>query len=445
MRRALLLILALFPLDAQATPLADEVARLAKPLVEREQVHAVAIGLYRAGKRETYGFGAVRPGGPAPGAHTTFEIGSITKVFTALILADAAARGEVTLEEPVSRLLPGWTIPTRSRSAITLTQLTTHTSGIPRMPPGFTATDPRDPYKDYDEAKLRAFLAGYALPRAPGAAYEYSNLGVSLLGLALVQRIGRPLEALYAERVIRPLGMTETSLARLPDVQGYDDDGDPTPPWTQTSTAACGALRGSVSDLLQLISAELDPPKGTLGDGLRAAIDPRYDDGKHRVALGWHFGRPDAPSTVWHNGGTGGFSSFVGFDPAARVGVAILASGRTDFVDKLGDALLTVVHGGTATLSPPPVVKLSAAQLDALVGDFALSPAFHLVVTRAGDRLYLQATGQPRFRLYPDGPDSARIRVVDARLTFERGADAGVAAAVLHQGGRDQRATRVAP
>src|SRR5208283_4407870 len=114
---------------------------------------------------------------------TVFEIGSITKVFTALLLADMAQRGEVALTDPVSKYLPkGVKMPGRNGHAIMLQDLATHTSGLPRLPSNMKPKDFMNPYADYTPELLYQFLSSYELPRDPGSKWEYSNLGAGLLG-----------------------------------------------------------------------------------------------------------------------------------------------------------------------------------------------------------------------------------------------------------------------
>ena len=159
-------------------------------------------------------------GAPAFDAGTVFEIGSMTKVFTALLLADMALKGEIALDDPVEKYLPdGATMPVRNGKAITLRHLTMQNSGLPRLPDNMPYADPEDPYADYTEQNLLDFLAGYELPRDPGAEYEYSNLGVGLLGHVLARAAGKDYETLLRERILDPLGMDDTAIALSPAMQ----------------------------------------------------------------------------------------------------------------------------------------------------------------------------------------------------------------------------------
>ncbi len=164
-------------------------------------------------------------------AHSVFEIGSITKTFTGTILASMVADGTVRLDQPVAELLPtGTVIPSRNGTPITLRDLATQSSGLPRMPGNFAPRDPANPYADYDGAKMLAFLASYQLTRDPGAQYDYSNLGVGLLGYALAAKSKLSYEQLVTRRVLAPLGMQESRIALTPAMRsrlapGHDANG----------------------------------------------------------------------------------------------------------------------------------------------------------------------------------------------------------------------------
>ena len=182
-------------------PFADAVAELARPLIEGEWLTGLSIGLVAGDDVYFYGFGHVATNRPrAPDADTIFEIGSVTKAFTALVLADAVGRMRVELDDPVSRWLgEGRAVPTFDGREITLAQLASHTSGLPRMPANFAPADPDNPFADYGEDALYEFLASYELPRAPGQRYEYSNLATGLLGHALARREQTSFEQLVTE------------------------------------------------------------------------------------------------------------------------------------------------------------------------------------------------------------------------------------------------------
>lgn len=406
-----------------------------------------------------YGRGA---GGAPLDAHSVFEIGSVTKTFTAAALASMAADGTVRLDQPVAELLPpGTVVPSRGGRPIRLVDLATQTSGLPRLPDNLAPRDPADPYADYDGARLLAFLARYRLPRDPGARYEYSNLGAGLLGYALAARAGTSYERLVAGRVLRPLGMTETAVTLGPALRarlapGHDAGGAAVPGWTLDALAGAGALRSTAADMARYVAAHLAaPPATALAAALAATHLKRAETGVPDLGIGlaWHVATPSAgpawgDTLVWHNGQTGGYASFAGFSPARGVGVVVL-SNTARSVDDLALALLTgapTADAVAAAATPAPAARaaiaLPAAALDRLVGEYPLAPTFVLAVRREGARLFAQATGQPALELFADSPTTFFLRAVDARVEFQTDAAGAVTGLVLVQNGVRQPAPK---
>jgi serine-type D-Ala-D-Ala carboxypeptidase/endopeptidase len=265
---------------------------------------------------------------------TVFEIGSVGKVFTALLLADMVQRGEMALNDPIAKYLPpDVKVPQFGGRSITLLDLATHTSGLPRMPSNFAPLDPTNPYADYSVAQLYSFLSRHELTREIGAKYAYSNLGYGLLGNVLARRAGLDYEALVKSRVAVPLGLNSTAMV-LPSslaaklAVGHNEMLQPVPNWDDTTLAGAGSLRSSVNDLLTFLAAHLGTADTPLGSAMAAMLAVRRPTGTPDldIALGWHLSRQDGRELVWHNGGTGGYSSFIGFCPQARIGIVVLAN-----------------------------------------------------------------------------------------------------------------------
>jgi len=373
-----------------------------------------------------------------------FEIGSITKVFTASILADMVARGEVRVDDPVANYLPrSVRMPVRERP-LTLLDLATHASGLPRMPDNFSPRDSSNPYADYSVQQLYEFLSRYKLPRDPGAAYEYSNLGMGLLGHALALKAGMSYEQLVTRRILRPLGMKETSItltkgldARL--APGHDGEGKVVPNWDLPTLAGAGALRSTATDLITFLVANLDSTATPLSPTLHRTHGERQatNDPNLKIGLAWHILSRPVGKIVWHNGGTGGYRSFIGFDPVRRIGVVVLCNNGNENVDDIGLHLLDE----TFPLRPPPQ-KHTEVAVDSLVlaryaGEYELTPALHIVVTREAAHLFLQATAQPRFAIFAESDSTFFLKAVDAQLTFRPDA------LVLHQNGQHVPARKV--
>jgi len=433
---------------AQQAAVPDDVAVNVRARVDAGWSPSILIGVVDSSGVRYFAYGTTAVAGGAPvDERTVYEIGSITKVFTGVLLADLAVRGEVGLDDPVRRYLPDSVrVPGTDSQPITLRLLSAQRSGLPRMPLNFAPRDPENPYADYDADRLYAFLDGYRLSRAPGATYEYSNLGVGLLGLALARQAGTTYEALVRRRIADPLGMASTMVTLTDDARSRlaqgSADGRPAANWDIDALAGAGALRSTAEDMVAFLAAAMGLQHTPLDSAFRLAAEPQFDagpGGTMRIGLGWHVRLgAEGRRIVWHNGGTGGYHSWAGYDPARRVGVVVLAN-STENIDDLGLHLLDPA----IPLAPVrTAVVLPEESLDEYVGRYPLTPAFVIAVTREDDRLMAQATGQPAFRIWPSAPDEFFLKVVDAQISFTRGADGKVDGLILHQGGRDQRAER---
>jgi CubicO group peptidase (beta-lactamase class C family) len=431
-------------------------APLALSMIDGSYCAGVVVALVSASSPpKIYGWGeTVRGNGKLPDGNTIFEIGSVTKVFTSLLLAELVVDKQVTLDTSVAKLLPLNTkIPTGKR-AMTLLDLATHTSGLPPIPDNLAPADRDNPYADYSVKELFAFLAGAQLTHEPGAAYEYSNLGVGLLGQALAHRGGTDWATLVATRITRPLGMTATMVtltedARARFAQGYDGDGEPVKPWDLPTLAGAGALRSTALDLATFVKAELAASRDSKTPLAKAmALTQRpyrnlaADPAAGQMGLAWLIKPGDLIS---HEGQTGGFHSYVALRRARQVGVVVLASGGTEIVDELGAAAMAAVSGEVVPTSlnlPGPDKVVDEKTLASYVGEYVLTPTFAITISRVGPKLFGTGTGQPRFRLHAHSQRDFAVRVVAASLTFELAADGKVTGLVLHQGGIDQHAAR---
>jgi D-alanyl-D-alanine-carboxypeptidase/D-alanyl-D-alanine-endopeptidase len=459
-----LLALALWPalgvvpagLVAQGTLPPDSVVRaLMDARLKLLPNSGMVIGLIDANGGRVLSAGAVNgPGTPAPDSMTVFEIGSITKTFTATLLADMVRRGEVQLAEPVAKLLPlGTHVPERGGKQITLLDLATQSSGLPRVPSNLKPANMADPYADYTVRQLYDFLASYQLPRDPGAQYEYSNLGVGLLGLALARRAGTSYEQAIEARVAGPLGMADTRITLTPSERGrlapgHDAAGETVPNWSLPTFAGAGALRSTPHDMMLYLAANLAADSATsIGRDMRDARRSRRPTtiASQRIGLVWMTHQGAGEEIVWHNGGTGGYHAFIGFDPRRHVGVVMLGNNQVS----TDDICFHILDPSVPITPPPPpppkrtAVALTAAQLAPYVGRYELAPGAIMAITLDGTQLFEQLTGQPAFPIFALSVDHFFLKVVDATIDFERDAQGNVVSLVLHQNGRDVPAKRM--
>lgn len=321
------------------------------PVVAAWPQGGVVVGVLDRGEQRVMAFGTAKP-------NSIFEIGSVTKTFTALALAQMVVQKKVTLDEPVRELLPAGWVAKPAGPEITLLDLATQHSGLPRLPDNLHPANPADPYADYSAERLEAFLKQHGIARPEKTDFLYSNLGVGLLGFALAQRAGVSYSDLIREEITTPMGMRDTVVVLSPEqqsrfIQGYNGAHDAVGPWRLDALAGAGALRSTAADLLTYCATLMHPDRltGEHGDGATLApaiplvLQPRANAGGMKIALAWLI-RPEQ-GVYWHNGGTGGYTSLVSFNPQRDRAIVVLyncedmaAPGMTDRIAANVTALL---------------------------------------------------------------------------------------------------------
>ncbi|HET7651247.1 MAG TPA: serine hydrolase [Gammaproteobacteria bacterium] len=436
-------MLASVPAVADSVLLPARVQQAAQARIRAGEYPALVIGVVAGSQSRVYSFGELADG-KAPTGNSVFEIGSATKTFTGTLLAEAIEAGKLKFDEPVSTLLPGFRIPARDGKSITLGELATQFSGLPRLPTNMSPADPGNPYADYTAAKLRDFLAAYVLPRDPGSAYEYSNLGFGLLGYALAQHAHADYGTLVSANILQPLGMRLSGVALTPAMRrnlaiGHDETGKPVENWDLNALAGAGAIKSTGNDMLRYLEANMGILKTPLTPAFTFAHQPQRAIGNgEQIGLAWMTQSGADGKIIWHNGMTGGYASFIGFTADGRRGVVVLTNIQQS-VDDLGFATLLP----DAPLAPAEkAVSMSSSKLDDYVGSYQLAPHFILDISRQGDQLYAQATGQGAFPLFASGTDEFFARIANISLSFKRGADQKVNGLILHQNG-DHPAQRI--
>jgi len=319
----------------------------------------VSIAVVDHGVRRSFTYGVARQ-------DSIYEIGSITKTFTGLILSQMVEQGKVKFDDPVRELLPPGTVQKPAGSEITLLDLATQHSGLPRMPDNFTPADESNPYADYHAANMYAFLAKHGVAKPDKAPFLYSNYGFGLLGQALSVRAGEPYPQLLKDQVLDPLGMHDTTIALSPAQQarflpGHTGDHQPAHAWDLDAFAGAGAIRSTASDMLTYVEANLHPEAvkpantsaaaKTISSALIQQHELRADSfGGQRIALAWLY--DPATGNYWHNGATGGFSAYAFFNPksdyAAVVLVNITVEPRGSFADRIGEHISERLTGKPA-------------------------------------------------------------------------------------------------
>lgn len=377
---------------------------------------------------------------PAITPDTQFELGSITKVFTALLLAESEHLGKVSRNDPAAKYLLAPSDPDQAVLAkITLLSLTTHTSGLPRLSSNIGPNPDAnpDPYAAYDRALLVAAFRRDGATAPAGRAVAYSNFGAAVLGEALASAWDTTYADALRTHVLEPLGLKATTvgLAGLPPPADFPPGharGKTVPNWTFQAYAPAGALRSSARDMARFLAACLGQGSKPLPAAFAATMQPQHAlaDVGGKIGLGWMI---TDEGIIWHNGATAGSHAFIAFDPKAGAGVVILANVQLP-EEPLGFGLL-----GAKPPHPKNEIVTGAADY---VGRYPLTPAFAIDVTEVNGALRGQATGQPAFAMRSIEADRFAVVGIPAEISFERGADGKVTALVLHQNGADQRAPR---
>ena len=419
----------------------DEIREiLAKRIDLQKQATGIAAGIVEPNGRHVVAWGEVD-------GDSIFEIGSITKVFTSLLLADMVNREEVALDDPAARYFPeNVRMPERSGKPISLLDLATHYSGLP-------------PLGGSDN--LYAFLAGHALQRDPGSEYQYSNLGAGLLGHVLAIRAGTDYESLIRTRITQPLHMRDTGVTLSPSLRlraatGHTATLAPVAVTDLPVTlAGAGALRSSTHDMLTFLEAFLGYRESPLAPSMKAMLEVRRPAGEGQIGLGWFIFSTGGREIVTHNGATGGFASFTACDPKARIGVVVLSNACTPGgVDDIGMHLL---NPKSPLASPEPPRQRTEVQIDPRLfenyaGRYQVTPSLVFEITCDGGRLFAQGFAQvphnrpgdltalPKFELFAQGEKTFFAKVSDNGITFETGPDGRATSLILRRRDRDMPA-----
>ena len=430
---------------------------LVQPYLDAEIINCAAIGVIDGDMRLTLSAGQFsKEDATKADENTIFEIGSISKVFTGVLLADAIERGVVKADQPAGDLLPdGVSMPvykTKPERLITLSQLSTHVSGLPRMPSNISLTNHEDPYASYDSKEMFEFLNSHELSRKPGISEEYSNYGVALLGELLSQKQKTDYAKLLETRITKPLGMSDTSI--LPDADqkkrlAPPNDGscNPATSWYFGSMAGAGAIRSTVNDMLKFAAASLKSPESDTGKAIELAFTQQRKPkgyGSNPMGFGWMIN--PSSQTRWHNGQTGGYHSIMYVNREYNRAVVVLSNTATGEVDKLGSEIMALLNG--QDVKPREfrkVIQVSEELCERYVGAYKLNEALTIDVayaegTKTG--LTVQLTGQPAFAVFPESETRWFLKVVEADIEFTVDDDGKCVSLTLHQNGMQQTAKK---
>lgn len=465
------------PLRAADTTADADLHRILVTRVDSQKLATgIVVGIVGPSGSRIVSYGTTGLGDKRPvDGDTEFGVGSLTKVFTALLLSDMVQHGQLALSDPAAKYLPAdrVTLPDFDGKPITLADLATHTSGFPLRPGNLVSdwakqdemgqmlqTQYRE-YEGYTLDDLYRFVSSFKLAQAPGTHYEYSNVNYALLGLLEAAHAGKPYADLVRQTITGPLHMHDTRMRLSPALRsrlakGYTafyGELSPAPLEPMGPMDAAGAYFSTAKDLSRFLAAVLGLHESGLKPAMDAMLDVRHPggitpagppSGTDQIALAWNIHTGDGHEVVWKNGSVSGYRAFMGYDPERRIGVVALANAQSGpGVDDIGLHLLD--EKLPVDLSVPKFYKevtVDSALLDQYAGTYRFSPTDSITVVRQGNHLYLTEPGQPKIEMFAYGPRDFFLKVVDAQASFSGIKDGHAMQVVWHQGGEDSPGKR---
>ena len=431
-----------FPADGEIRQmLAERVTAIAG----REDGIGIVVGLVGPQGKRIISYGHSENGDPRPlTGDTIFEIGSVGKVFTALVLADAIQRREVALADPAAKYLPADThIPERNGHQITLVELATHTSGLPFMPDTTPIVNMGSAH--YGTRDLYNFLARYQLTRDPGTDWEYSNIDYWLLAQALATRADTDYDALLQRRIFSPLGLKSTTVKvsdklRMRLATGHDAALKPAIPFYglsiySTLGASAGGIYSTANDLLSFLSDVMGYEGSALAPAMAAMLETRQPMDGSEQALGWIVVGKGDRQFIFHDGGTWGYASAAAWDPKSRMGVVVLSNQQESVSDIARHLLRPELPLEKPAIAKHKETSLAPTLLDGYVGSYAADGVGVFNIRRENDFLTLQLPadwGLPNFRLHPETREEFFVAEMPIHVTFSTDAKGQVTGALIY-------------
>lgn len=332
------------------TPIEKEIDAVIRTYIQKPNTVGLSVGVFYAGKNSIYHYGETAKGkGKLPDANSIFEIGSISKTFTATLLAYFADQGKIKLSDPITKYLPDSVAKNTMLKEVSIRMLSNHTSGLAPLPDNFETENynPLNPYQNYTRKLLFSYLKTCKLKSKPGEVYAYSNMAVGLLGVILERISGKTYEDLVKLIICKPLKMESTAEYLSPQekthfVKVYNEAGNETPAWDFDALQACGSLRSTVNDLLKYAEANIKTTENQLSKAFQLTHQLTFSKNQ-KVGLGWHILKIADADYLFHNGGTGGSRSFLAFNAEKKIAVVVL-SNASDSVDDVGGNLIKLLQ-----------------------------------------------------------------------------------------------------
>lgn len=447
---ALSLFLVVYPSQAQNLDF-KEVEKYLERNIENDNLVGVFVGHLTGGGEVTeITKGTLRNDGSTPvTAQSIFEIGSISKVYTTMLLAELMQEEGITLDETAEKYMPkDMTLPDYKGNEILIRHLVTHTSGLPSLPDNLFPEDSSNPYADYRLEDLKRYLSGTNLTRLPGSEFEYSNLGLALVGHILETVTGKEYEQLIIERIVTLLNMEDTKI----DITATDSSrlarghagGKTVSNWDLPVFEGAGALRSTGNDMMKFLKAQMGITNSTLWPYIHKTQQPLFDIEQgltrqmDKIGMGW-FHATDNDTIIWHSGGTGGYRSFIGFNKETGSGAIVLSNSNSD----ISDLYFHLLDNRYKLKGRVESISLASEDLERFVGEYKSDRALTFYVTKEGGQLYIRLTGQPKMPVNPISESKFVHQQVGAEFDFDTTGTGRVTQLTLLQSGQKIPAKKI--
>ncbi|WP_170245555.1 serine hydrolase [Fodinibius salinus] len=417
-------------------------------IAENEFIGAAIAYIDSSGQASFILDGTQKKGGQAVDKKTIFELGSITKVFTALAVADFLGRDkEVRLDSKAEPLLPeGYQLPEYKGKGITLQHLVTHTSALPQIPDNLPVSS-ANPYASYGDSLFQSYLVDTELSRAPGSQFQYSNSGMALAGRILEHQSDQSFEQIIKNKIVGPLQMQDTFVQISPEdsarfAQGHLGS-EPAEYWNFNVFAPAGALRSTIVDMATFLSAQMSNTETTLSSAIKRSQQPLHDIQNKgprldKVGMGWIY-ETRKDTIMWHNGQTGGFRSFMGINTETNSGVVVLINGTAP----IADIALYLLDADFELKEVQKNISLPVETLKKYVGEYKVTNQISYFVTLQDKQLYFRVSGQQKIPFYPKSKKRFYCKLIPAEIEFSVDSTGTVKRVTLFQNGREFKAQKL--
>jgi len=442
----IILLLAIVSYQCQQSPkkkdkkiLPVEVEETIEKRISEGVTPSIAIAVIDSSGVHYFNYGKTSDNGIGVDENTIYEIGSITKVFTGIMLAQQVLDGDIRLDDKINDLLPdSIKVPVKGDAEITMGHLTDHTSGFPRDPGNLASTNPNNPYVDYTVEQMYEFISNYQPTRAVGSKYKYSNVAQGLLGHLLAMNKNTSYEQLMVKTIADPLKMNDTRIVftkRMKESLALGhSDGKVVENWDLPTLAGAGAIRSSTTDMARFISANLAYGNTPLLKAMELSHKRRHNKGGG-IAMGWHIKKGENGDVIWHNGGTGGYRSFAGFVKETGKGVVLLTN-SSSAADDIGFYLLDPGSELDNLKFASDAIELPESTLEQYVGLYEMKPESIFTITKEGTQLFGHVPGQEIFEIYAENDTLFFLTVVEAEITFQL-KEGKVESLMIYQNGKE--------